>query len=486
MKTVLLVDDDFEFTELACRIIEYLDCDVSVAATLAEAKQWLDNQMFDHILLDFMLPDGSGLHLIDFVKANKIKSTITMITGHPAVKAAISAMCHDDIGHLTKPIEAQDLKAILYPHTDQTKANKQSNAALYFGCLLGESAPMKEMYTMIERVAKTNANVMLLGESGVGKEMVAQAIHNASEYKGERVSVNCGAIPKDLIASELFGHEKGAFTGANGQKQGVFELAQDGTLFLDELTEMPIDMQPNLLRVLETQTVTRVGGSKNIPINCRVVSATNRTVEDIALNNVLREDVYFRLAVFPINIPPLRERKEDIPLLAEHFLAVLNKEHNSQFRLRDEDMTRLLAHHWPGNIRELKHTIHRAFIMADMQTGYLVFPATFESPFSLARGLQANAPVETKAEAALAAQDTFSMPAQVGAASAYPQEPNAQGNQVEMSVQVGQTIEELEKELIYKTLASVEGNKTNAAKILGISTKTLYNRLNAYEELTGQ
>lgn len=482
MKTVLLVDDDLEFTELACRIIEYLDCDVYAAATLEEAKQWLGNQSFDHILLDFMLPDGSGLHLVDFVKANKIQSTITMITGHPAVKTAISAMCHDDIGHLTKPIEAQDLKAILYPRSARASSQKnQRSAALYFGCLLGESAPMKEMYTMIERVAKTNANVMLLGESGVGKEMVAQAIHNASECNGERVSVNCGAIPKDLIGSELFGHEKGAFTGASGQKQGVFELAQGGTLFLDELTEMPIDMQPNLLRVLETQTVTRVGGSKNIPINCRVVSATNRSVEDIALNNVLREDVYFRLAVFPITIPPLRARKEDIPLLAQHFLALLNKEHNSQLYLRDEDMTRLLDHHWPGNIRELKHTIHRAFIMADMEAGCLVFPATFDSPFSLARGSLAG-----KDETNIAAVSNSSEPAGVSGrgqvtGSQYTA-PSASVNTVDAPVIVGQTIDELEKELIYQTLASVEGNKTNAAKMLGISTKTLYNRLNAYEE----
>ncbi|MCE0558023.1 sigma-54 dependent transcriptional regulator [Motilimonas sp. 1_MG-2023] len=473
MKTVLLVDDDLEFTELACRIIEYLDCDVYSAATLAEAKQWLNSQLFDHILLDFMLPDGSGLHLIDFVKANKIKSTITMITGHPAVKTAISAMCHDDIGHLTKPIEAEDLKAIFYPRSARAKANKeQPDAVLYFDCLLGESAPMKEMYTMIERVAKTNANVMLLGESGVGKEMVAQAIHNASEYTGERVSVNCGAIPKDLIGSELFGHEKGAFTGASGQKQGVFELAQGGTLFLDELTEMPIDMQPNLLRVLETQTVTRVGGNKSIPINCRVVSATNRTVEDIAMNNVLREDVYFRLAVFPITIPPLRARKEDIPLLAHYFLGLLNKEHSSQLRLRDEDMAKLLEHHWPGNIRELKHTIHRAFIMADMQAGNLVFPTTFESPFSLARDS-----LTGKGGANAVNVSADSEPANLQYVA-----PSAPITAVETSITVGQTIDELEKELIYKTLASVEGNKTNAAKMLGISTKTLYNRLNAYEE----
>ncbi|GAA0817477.1 sigma-54 dependent transcriptional regulator [Colwellia asteriadis] len=465
MKTVLLVDDDLEFTNIACRIIEYLDCEVYSASTLAEAQQWLSEQKFDHILLDFMLPDGSGLHLIDYAKANNISAKITMITGHPSVKTAISAMCHDDIGYLTKPIEADDLKGVLFSSQAASKTKKRKNKnALYFGCLIGESAPMKAMYAMIERVVKTQANVMLMGESGVGKEMVAQAIHSASQCQGERISVNCGAIPKDLIGSELFGHEKGAFTGANAQKSGVFELAKDGTLFLDELTEMPIDMQPNLLRVLETQTVTRVGGSKSIPVNCRVVSATNRSVEDIAQNNVLREDIYFRLAVFPINIPPLRERKEDIPLLAEHFLNQLNKEHESDFKLSDDDLTRLVNYEWRGNIRELKHAIYRAFIMADMTSGYLVFPSTFESPFSQAK-LQNSIQSQTISEQMNEQTDTSLI---------------APATNVNQPVIVGQTIENLEKELIFKTLESVDGNKTTAAKILGISTKTLYNRLNAY------
>ena len=239
---------------------------------------------------------------------------------------------------------------------------------------------------------------MLLGESGVGKEVVAAAIHKASDSEGAYVATNCGAFSKELIASELFGHEKGAFTGAIGRKEGVFEQAESGTLFLDGITEMPIDMQPNLLRVLENKVVIRVGGTKTIPVNCRVVSATNRTMEEIAQSKVLREDIYFRLAVFPITIPPLRERKEDIALLAKTFIEEFNKDNNAKFK-------------WDE---------------AQLDT------------------LQSTTP----------------------------------------SLQAGRTIEDVEKELIYATLEKVNGNKTMAAEMLGISTKTLYNRLHAYGDLS--
>ncbi|MAD90866.1 MAG: sigma-54-dependent Fis family transcriptional regulator [Pseudoalteromonas sp.] len=462
MKTVLLVDDDNEFAELAARILEHLGHEAYIANDLSAAKQWLETQKFDHIFLDFMLPDGSGLHLVDALRGQGDNTPITLVTGHPSVKSALSQLCHDGLNYLTKPIDADDFKTALTP---QLKTNKLAQNTAYFGVLLGESEKMKQLYKMIERVAKTDANVMLMGESGVGKEMFAQAIHNASLVKGELVSVNCGAIPKDLIGSELFGHEKGAFTGANAQKVGVFEQAENGTLFLDELTEMPIEQQPNLLRVLETQTVTRVGGTKSINVNCRVISATNRSVEDIATNEVLREDIYFRLAVFPIEIPPLRSRKDDIPILAEHFLQGLNKKGNTEYVIAPSDLSRLEEYDWPGNVRELKHTIHRAYIMADHDTQTLQFDTNFASPFAQAKRMHEHSSVAT---------------AQSPVQNTSLQQPKA----IEIDspeMKTGKTIEEVERELIYHTLDSVEGNKTLAAKMLGISTKTLYNRLNTYE-----
>lgn len=437
MLSILLVDDDQEFTEVACNIMEFLGHTVSVANNLQEAREWLIHNRFDHILLDFMLPDGSGLHLFEQLQQQETVPKITFITGHPTVKSVVAELCGPKVDYLLKPIQREDLERVLTGAKRVTSKRKTNSSTLHFGCLLGESAPMQKLYTMIERVAASQANVMLMGESGVGKEVVANAIHQASNVSGPIIATNCGGLSKELIGSELFGHEKGAFTGAIAQKAGVFEQAQGGTLFLDEVTEMPIDMQPNLLRVLETKKVVRVGGSREIAVNCRVVSATNRSMQDIAEQHILREDIYFRLAVFPIEIPPLRERPSDIPLLANSFLQALNDEQDCDYAFSAAQLQRLSDYDWPGNVRELRHTIHRAFIMSEPGGSKIELPDSFASPFST-----------------LSKQQT--------------------------GLSAGKTIEEVEKELIYLTLKKVDGNKTLAAEMLGISTKTLYNRLNAY------
>ena len=439
MLNILLVDDDVEFSDVICHIVEFLGHNINTATSLKEAHQWFENNTFDHVLLDFMLPDGSGLHLLDHLKMIGQSPKVTLISGHPSVKGILADMCEPNVSHLLKPLQREDLELVLNGPKKTVKKAKSAAITHHFDTLIGESAPMQQLYTMIERVAKTNANVMLMGESGVGKEVVAQAIHNASKCEGPLVASNCGALSKELIGSELFGHEKGAFTGAIARKDGVFEQADGGTLFLDEVTEMPIDMQTNLLRVLETKKVTRVGGNRELPVNCRVISATNRSLTDLAQNNILREDIYFRLAVFPIDIPPLRDRKEDIALLAKSFLGQLNDENGTAFAWANEQLKELETYEWPGNVRELRHAIHRAFIMSDPQTSTISLPDNLESPFSR---------VNTQPE--------------------------------DKQVSAGQTIEEVEKELIHATLDKVQGNKTLAAQMLGISTKTLYNRLNAY------
>tara|TARA_R110000744_G_scaffold82361_5_gene161904 strand:+ start:18863 stop:20194 length:1332 start_codon:yes stop_codon:yes gene_type:complete len=435
---ILLVDDDKEFTDVASNIIEFLGHDVEIANNLEEAYNCIEFQRFDHILLDFMLPDGSALHLIDKLNTQDKVPFVTLITGHPSVKSIISGMCGPNVNYLVKPLQREDLELVLSGKRKAVKKAKSSSITKHFGCLVGESAPMQELYEMIDRVGKTNANVMLMGESGVGKEVVAHAIHTASDVEGPLVATNCGALSRELIGSELFGHEKGSFTGAVGRKIGVFEQAQQGTLFLDEITEMPLEMQPNLLRVLESKRVTRVGAVKDTPVDCRVISATNRTVEEIAQSKVLREDIYFRLAVFPITIPPLRERLADIPLLATAFIEQLNAENDTNFAWQNAQLDQLKAYGWPGNIRELRHAIHRAFIMSDPKGTEVTLPKNFESPF-------------------------------------------AKNQTSTNQVTAGQTIDDVEKELIRVTLEKVEGNKTLAAEMLGISTKTLYNRLNAWE-----
>ncbi|MBV2129124.1 sigma-54-dependent transcriptional regulator [Arsukibacterium indicum] len=437
MLSILLVDDDREFTDVASHIIDFLGHTVSVAGNLAEANEWLEHNHFDHILLDFMLPDGSGIHLMDRVQHLFPVPKVTFITGHPSVKSVIAELCGPKVDYLIKPIQRECLERLFNPVKQKAKKSSATKTNLHFNCLIGESEPMQALYTMIERVAASSANVMLMGESGVGKELVASAIHYASQASGDLVATNCGGLSKELISSELFGHEKGAFTGAVAQKIGVFERAKGGTLFLDEVTEMPLDMQPHLLRVLETKKLVRVGGTKEIAVDCRVVSATNRTLQNIAEQHILREDIYFRLAVFPIEIPPLRERAADIPLLAKAFLNQLNEDSGTSYQLTSTQLQRLASFDWPGNVRELRHTIHRAHIMSDPAKKEVELPASFASPFSIAQ----------KEHTGLAA---------------------------------GKTIDEVEKELIYLTLKKVSGNKAMAADMLGVSVKTLYNRLSAY------
>lgn len=436
MADVLLVDDDKRFLEATGQLLGLLGHDVTTANSVEQARDLISKHHFTHMMLDLILPDGSGLHLLEALPPqHKIK--IALITGHPSVKAIVRNLYGSNISYLIKPIDAQQLEALLEDRR-RTDFPAEPSIKIHFNCLVGESEAMKRVYEMIDRVAVTKANVMLMGESGVGKEMVAAAIHYASQAEGDYIAANCGAFSRELINSELFGHEKGAFTGATHRKIGVFEQAHKGTLFLDEITEMPIDLQPSLLRVLETQKITRLGAATSVDIEGRVVSATNRTEEEIAQQGCLREDLYFRLAVFPIHIPPLRERKEDIPLLVKYFLAAFNQEYGQDIGISDASLQRLMSYDWPGNVRELRHAIHRAYIMADQRNNLLVLPENLTSPFS----------------------------------KVVPQ--------ATMGIQVGKTVEEVERELIESTLDHFGGDKKQAADILGISLKTLYNRLNSY------
>lgn len=445
MARILLVDDDEHFASATAEILEMLGYTVDCADSVKSASKLLATRAYNRILLDLMLPDGSGFHLLEYLPEDMGSTRVTIITGHPSVKNHVMSLYGINVNYLIKPISVDQLRQLLEEEAVQTGdkvgAGKKAGTR-HFGELVGESDAMKSLYSMIERVARSDANVMLTGESGVGKEMVARAIHNASGCEGPMIASNCGAMTAELIGSELFGHEKGAFTGATNRKIGVFEQAKKGTLFLDEITEMPLDMQTNLLRVLETKSVTRIGGTESIAVDCRVVSATNRPEHELAEQKTLREDIYYRLAVFPLHIPPLRERKEDIPLLAKAFLEELNAAQGSKLGLDKETIQKLQEYEWPGNVRELRHVLHRAFIMSDPGGEHLCLPGTFSSPFSKKA---------TVASVSL----------------------------------VGNTIEDVEKQLIMETLEKVDGNKTRAAQMLGVSVKTLYNRLNSYEEEAG-
>lgn len=308
-----------------------------------------------------------------------------------------------------------------------------------YGLLVGSCAPMHKLYRLIRRVAKTDANVLIIGESGSGKELVAQTVHLASDRNQQPfIAINCGAIAPELIDSELFGHEKGAFTGANNAHDGVFEQARGGTLFLDEITEMPLEHQVKLLRVLETGEYRPIGSSQPKHADVRIVAATNRDPQTAIEEQFLREDLYFRLSHFPIQVPPLRERGEDIVGLAKHFIAHRNAHEDQAKTILPSALDKISHHDWPGNVRELKHCIERAFILADdvIKDEHLIFDIP---------------PLET-------------------------------GTSVADSVPTGVPLEEIEKAAIMKTLEDRDGNKTETAQELGISVKTLYNKLEKYQD----
>jgi DNA-binding NtrC family response regulator len=324
-----------------------------------------------------------------------------------------------------------------------------------FGLLYGACQPMRDLFHGLDRLARSTAPVMILGESGSGKELVATTLHHLSPRKDRPfIAVNCGAIPETLIESELFGHERGSFTGAARTHRGCFERADGGTLFLDEVTEMPVEMQVRLLRVLETGRFTRVGGDQEIGADVRVLAASNRDLRQAVASGKLREDLMYRLCVIPVNVPPLRDRGDDAVLLAEMFLSELNEEQGEQKTLSADGRRRIVEHTWPGNVRELKNVIHRAFVLSDDEVQIDI--STF-SALGQDRGEDGGT-------------------AATGSTMGTPAMSDSSG----LRITVGMSLDDVERTLITATLQAVGGSKTEAARLLGISLKTMYNRLHAY------
>ncbi len=433
MAHILIVDDEEAF---ATGIAEYLRLQghSTVAAhSLVEARTACAEHPPAAVLLDLMLPDGSGLELFDAFESHPPQKIIIM-TGHSGVKSIIGAIAGDGVMYMKKPIDPRELVGILNALNNGSPEDLVTEpGSEHFGVLLGESDAMQTLYKTIRQVAVTDSTVLIQGESGTGKELVAEAIHKLSELKGSFVPVNCGGLMKDLVSSQLFGHEKGSFTGADQRHVGFFERANNGTLFLDEITEMPLEMQTHLLRVLETGKILRLGSEREHPVNARLLAATNRDPAKAVRDGALREDLYFRLRVFPLVLPPLRERKGDVSRLAERFLADINAQNNTQKCFTQEALQSLERHTWPGNVRELKHIIHRAYIMAE--TDLVRVPDRFDED----------------------------LPSQIE------------------GLRVGRTIADVEKDLILSTLDHFDGDKKAAAAILGVSLKTLYNRMKSYE-----
>lgn len=428
MSDLLIVDDEPAFTSGMAEYLRLNGHEVRVADCLAVAREHLENATPEVLLLDLMLPDGSGLELFEHFQRQRPEQ-IVIITGHSGVKSLIGGMAGDGVSYMTKPVEPQELLRLLGNGASHARA---ASSGANFDLIVGDSDVMQAVFKKIDQVAPTDSTVFVQGESGTGKELVAEAIHRLSGRDGRFVPVNCGGLSQELIASQLFGHEKGSFTGANKQHKGFFERASGGTLFLDEITEMPVDMQTHLLRVLETGKVLRVGAENEISIDARLVAATNRDPRDAVKEGVLREDLYFRLGVFPITLPPLRDRQGDIELLAGHFLQQLNDKSQTNKQFTAEALNALNAYTWPGNVRELKHAVHRAYIMSADDNVDAPDPLHDTSPAGI-EGLRA-----------------------------------------------GRSIADVEKDLILATLDHCNGDKKVAAASLGVSLKTLYNRLKEY------
>ena len=416
------------------------------------------------VVTDLMMPRMDGLQLLDRVGELAEPVAVVVVTAHGAIESAVDAMRMGAYDFIQKPIDPARLKTILKSASDQAAASAQGaplrvqsvdagEPAERLGSLVGRSAAMQGIFRLIERIATTNVSVLITGESGTGKELAARALHMLSGRKSKPfVAVNCAAIPETLIESEIFGHEKGAFTGAQERRAGCFELAEEGTLLLDEIGEMPMATQAKLLRVLEDRRVRRLGAREEIPVNVRVIAATNRDPQAAVASGALRSDLFYRLNVFHLQMPALREHAEDIPAIAAAMVDEMNARHGTAVPgISPQLMARLAKHRWPGNARELRNTIERAVILAGSE-----------------RLTVAHLPLQFDEEAPAPA-----VQASTQAAVAIP-------SRGVVEVSVGTTVNAAEKQLILKTLESTNNNKTRAAEILGISSKTLQNKLKEY------
>jgi len=450
---VLVVDDELNQRSALAAMLEAWGYRAETAADGAEALEKLREFDAAAIVTDLMMPGMDGAELLKRLREQGNAPPAIVLTAFGNMETAIR-MVHDlgAFWFLEKPLQTGALRLLLERAVAQRRLaeyserlERQLSSQGVLGELVGASAPMREIFSLIRQVAPTTATVLITGESGTGKELAARALHQLSPRRdGPFVAVNCAAMPETLIESELFGHEKGAFTGAVERRRGCFELAHGGTLLLDEIGEMPLATQAKLLRVLEERRVRRLGGSKEIEVDVRVLGASNRRLEEEVRAGRFREDLYFRLHVFEIRMPPLRERLEDLPLLCEAMIRELNQRHQCQVAgVSPEALALLRQQSWPGNVRELRNALERAVILAG--SGML--------------GRQHFAGL------APAAREP------AGSAAPAPDE---------IRLRIGTTVDEAERALIEATLRYTGNNRTRAAAILGISQKTLFNKLREY------
>ncbi|MFA5488985.1 MAG: sigma-54 dependent transcriptional regulator [Candidimonas sp.] len=439
MPHVLIVDDDHAICEVVAEVAADHGFTASRAPSVKDALIQFERKQPDLVLTDLSLPDSNGLEMLEKILPAGVEAAV--MTGHASVETAVGALRLKVADYLSKPLCMDRLAALFRQAAESARARgrrEKGGEALPNEAMLGQCAAMQEVREQIGRVAATDATVLLTGESGTGKELAARAIHTqGARASGPFLAVNCGAISPNLIESELFGHERGSFTGAQRQHKGYFESADGGTLFLDEITEMPMALQVRLLRVLESGCVMRVGTHREIECDVRIVAATNRDPEQAVQEKRLRQDLYYRLNVFPINLPPLRERREDITTLADDFLRRLNTRYGQNRYFSQAASAAVTRYDWPGNVRELRNFVRRAFILAE--------------------GDELDA-------------DTLLPYGDAGGWSGVHH----------IHVPLGVTLAEADRMMIMATLEKCGGVRKDTAQLLGISQKTLYNRLDAY------
>jgi len=449
MLHALIVDDDTSFQVGLAEAVRLEGFTATTATNLQQAREQLCDALPDVLFVDLSLPDGNGLDLLEGMEA--IPETV-LITGQASVGSAVQALRRGVADYLTKPVDFARVKTVL-GQVARARELKEEIGGLRgelrrlgrFGGLVGAAPSMQKVYDLISKVAKTDATILITGDTGTGKEAVAQTIHALSRRRCEPfLPLNCGAVSPHVIESELFGHERGSFTGADRVHKGHFERATKGTLFLDEITEMPLELQVRLLRVIEMAELMRVGGSESIKVNVRLIAATNQCPEDAVKAGRLREDLLYRLNVFPIQLPPLAERREDLDLLTEHFLAPLNRQEGTSKAFNPAAKEKLRSHAWPGNVRELKNVVQRAFILAQSETeiGVEALPLPTARPTEAPEG-PAPAP-----------------------------DP--------LCLNLGISLSEVERRVILATLDHFGGDKKKTAEALKISVKKIYNRLREY------
>ena len=450
---ILVADDEQSMREFLDIMLKKEGYKVSLASNGEEVVKLVESDLFDLVLLDIRMPKLDGISALKKIKTNSPETTVIMITAYASADTAIRAMKEGAYDYITKPFKVEEIKLIIKNALEKKNLQKENillkqvvRDRYHFGNIIGQSSKMAALYDLLEKVSPTKTNILIGGESGTGKELVAKAIHYNSPRKEKPfVTLNCGAIPESLIESELFGHMKGAFTDAIATKKGLFEVADEGTIFLDEISELPLLMQVKLLRVLQDKEFKRVGGTEDIRVDVRIISATNKDLEEAVKAKRFREDLYYRLNVIQIKLPPLRDRKEDIQILASHFLKKYSEELNKNIvKIVPEALQILLGYEYPGNVRELQNIIERAVALEGSQE----LTASHLSSYLNGQPLLKKGPVDIEI-------------------------PNE-------GIDLEKMVEDLERTLLVKALDRTKGIKKKAAELLHINFRSMRYRLEKY------